>query len=312
MRRLREFCFDNRVTALWQAPMSDYTSFRIGGVTDAFLLPSTEGALVASVRFLKEEAIPFCVVGNGTNLLVSDRGFRGALLSTRHIRSVAVNGTEVKAGCGTPISMLERCLAEHSLGGAEALYGIPGTVGGAVYMNAGAYGTEIADLVTLVSVMRVSDGQCLALPKKDCLFSYRHSAFGDRRDLVILSVEMALARRREAEVRENMRRYLSLRMERQPTALPSAGSAFKRPNGFYAAALIEGAGLSGLRVGGAAISVKHAGFIVNLGNATADDVRRLMREVRDRVARRFGVTLTSEIEYIDENGRVRDPMDHDM
>lgn len=309
MKKLREFCFDNRVTALWQVPMSDYTSFRIGGCADAFLLPSTEGTLIASVRFLQKENIPFCVIGNGTNLLISDNGFRGALVSTRHIRSIRINGTEARVGCGTPISMLESRLAEHCLGGAEALYGIPGTVGGAVYMNAGAYGTELSDFVTLVSVMRLDDGVCLALPKKECAFSYRHSVFAERRDYVILSVEMSFVHRREAEARTAMKKHLSLRMEKQPTALPSAGSAFRRPHGLYAAALIEEAGLSGLRVGGAAVSVKHAGFIVNLGDATAEDVRRLMREIRERVDSRFGVALRSEIEYISENGRVCDPME---
>ncbi len=309
MKKLREFCFDNRVTALWQVSMSDYTSFRIGGLADAFLLPSTEGALIASVRFLQREKIPFCVIGNGTNLLVSDKGFRGALISTRHIRSIRINGTEAKVGCGTPISMLESRLAEHCLGGAEALYGIPGTIGGAVYMNAGAYGVELSDLVTLVSVMRLSDGACFALRQKECGFSYRNSVFAERRDYAILSVEMSFVPRREAEVREAMKKHLSLRMEKQPTALPSAGSAFKRPRGYYAAALIAEAGLSGLRVGGAAVSVKHAGFIVNLGDATAEDVRQLMREIRERVAARFGVTLFSEIEYVSENGRVCDPME---
>lgn len=311
MKRLREFCFDHHITALWQAPMSDYTSLRIGGKADAFLLPSTEGGLVAVISFLNDEGIPFCVIGNGTNLLVSDEGFRGVLISTRHIRSVTVNGTEVKAACGTPISVLERHLADHSLGGLEPLYGIPGTVGGAVYMNAGAYGTEIADRVNMVSVIHTADGQCGVLQKKDCRFGYRQSAFMQSRETAILSVELSLERRREAEVRESMRRYLSIRMEKQPTALPSAGSAFKRPDGFYAAKLIEEAGLSGLRVGGAAVSVKHTGFIVNLGDATARDVRLLMRQIKDTVASRFGVCLTSEIEYIDENGRIRDPLSED-
>ena len=308
MKRLREFCFDNRITALWQVPMADYTSFRIGGRADSFLLPSTEASLVSLLRFLIAEQIRFCVIGNGTNLLVSDEGVTGVVISTRHIRSVSVNGTSVHVGCGTPISVLGRRSAENALGGLEALYGIPGTVGGAVYMNAGAYGTEIGERISLVSVFDITDGRCKTLTKEECRFSYRNSVFMQMAEWVILSAEISLTPRREAEVREDMRRYLSLRMEKQPTALPNAGSAFRRPKGDYAARLIDQAGLSGFRVGGAAVSVKHAGFLVNLGGATAEDVKKLMHQIQDRVEERFGVRLTSEIQYLDRDGSIYDPL----
>ena len=308
MKRVREFCFAHHITALWQAPMADYTSFRIGGKAEAFLLPPSEGSLVLLLRFLREERIPFCVIGNGTNLLVADEGVFCVVISTRHIRSVSVSGTSVAVGCGTPLSVLCRRLSECSLGGAEPLYGIPGTIGGAVYMNAGAYGREIADLVTMVSVVDTKNGSCKVLSREDCLFSYRHSVFMEKKDEVILSVELSLSQRREEAVREDMKRYLSLRMEKQPTALPSAGSAFRRPREGYASRLISQAELSGASIGGAAVSVKHNGFLVNLGDATARDVRELLMHIREEVNHRFGVCLTPEIEYLDQNGRIRDPL----
>ncbi|MBO5652732.1 MAG: UDP-N-acetylmuramate dehydrogenase, partial [Clostridia bacterium] len=239
MKRLREFCFAHHITALWQVPLSDYTSFRIGGTAEAMLFPPSEGSFVMLLRFLLGEKIPFCVMGNGSNLLVTDEGVAAAVVSTRHIRSVSVNGTSVTVGCGTPLSVLCRRLAESSLGGGEALYGIPGTMGGAVYMNAGAYGVETADLVRFVSVVDTKSGECKTLSCAECGFSYRHSVFMEKRQDVILSVELLLSPRREELVREDMKRYLSLRMEKQPTALPSAGSAFRRPEGEYAARLIS-------------------------------------------------------------------------
>lgn len=308
MKRVREFCFAHHITALWQTPMADYTSFRIGGKAEAFLLPPSEGSLVRLLCFLREENIPFCVIGNGTNLLVADEGVSCVVISTRHIRSVTVSGTDVTVGCGTPLSVLCRRLSECSLAGAEPLYGIPGTVGGAVYMNAGAYGREIADLVTFVSVVDTQSGSCRVLSREDCMFSYRHSVFMQKKRDVILSVELSLSRSREEAVRENMKRYLSLRMEKQPTALPSAGSAFRRPCDGYASRLISQAGLSGASVGGAAVSVKHNGFIVNLGDATARDVTELLWLIREKVEDTFGVCLACEIEYLDQDGRIRDPL----
>lgn len=308
MKRVREFCFAHHITALWQAPMADYTTFRIGGKAEAFLLPPSEGSLVLLLRFLREERIPFCVIGNGSNLLVTDECVSCVVISTRHIRSVTVNGTSITVGCGTPLSALCRRLSECSLGGAEALYGIPGTVGGAVYMNAGAYDTEISDLVRFVSVVDTTTGSCEVLSREDCRFSYRHSVFMQRKDTVILSVELSFFPRREESVRENMKHYLSLRMEKQPTALPSAGSAFRRPQGGYASRLVAEAGLSGFSVGGAAVSVKHSGFLVNLGDATARDVIALLKIIREKVQNSFGVCLTPEIEYLDQNGTIRDPL----
>lgn len=295
---LREFCLKERVPVLWHAPLSDYTSFRIGGPADAVLLPNTEKELLSLLCFLKGVSIPFRVIGNGTNLLFSDEGFRGAIVSTRHVRGVSVLGQTVRAAVGTPLNVLCRTLAEHSLDGFSSLYGIPGTVGGAVFMNAGAFETTVSDFLDFVSVYRLEDGKIEALSKKDLRFSYRFSAFHEKMNEVILSAEFSFPRGLQEEIREKMRQNIEKRMETQPTALPCAGSAFLRPKDGYAASWIEKAGLKGARVGAAAVSLKHAGFIVNLGGATAKDVLSLIALVKRTVEEKFGITLIPEIEYI--------------
>jgi UDP-N-acetylmuramate dehydrogenase len=284
---------------LWNVPLSDYTSFRIGGPADAFLLPESEGAFLSLLAFLKSREISFRVIGNGTNLLFSDSGFRGAIISTRHMRNLFVVGQSMRAAAGVPLGIVCRTLADRSLGGFASLYGIPGTVGGAVVMNAGAFGGTVSDHLTFVSVYRTDSGRVETLSKSNLQFSYRNSSFRTEKDAVVLSAEFLLPQEDSEEIREKMRRVITQRMATQPTALPCAGSAFLKPETGYAAAWIEKAGLSGLRVGGAAVSVKHAGFIVNLGGATAEDVKALIAEIQKEVFARFGVCLHPEIEYIE-------------
>ena len=298
-KRLREFCLAHRVAALWGAPLSDYTSFRIGGVADAFLLPDTERELLGLLHFLSTEAIPHRVIGNGTNLLVADRGFRGAVVSTRHIRGISVSGCSVRAAAGTPLGVLCRTLADHSLDGLAPLYGIPGTVGGAIVMNAGAFGATVSDHLCYASVYDTADDTVKTLSPKDLDFSYRHSALLGRREAVLLSAEFSFPPSDSEKIREKMRQVLLERMQKQPTALPCAGSAFLKPSTGYAAEWIERAGLSGYRIGGAAVSVKHTGFIVNLGGATASDVLALIGHIQNEVQTRFGIELVPEIEYVE-------------
>ena len=299
-KSLREFCLKERVPALWNASLSDYTSFHIGGAADAFLLPETEAAFVKLLAFLNASGRAFRVIGNGTNLLFSDRGVRGVIVSTRHMRGVTVRGRCARASAGLPLNVLCRALAEASLGGMECLYGIPGTVGGALVMNAGAYGAAISDTLSYVSLYDREERAVISLPKKELSFSYRKSLLQRERRYTVLSAEFSLESKNSEAIRDEMKRVLSRRMETQPTTLPSAGSAFLRPERGYAAEWIEQAGLLGARVGGAAVSVKHAGFIVNLGGATAEDVRTLIAQIQNEVERRFGVLLVPEIEYIDE------------
>ena len=297
--KLREFCLANRVTALWKTPLSDFTTFRIGGIADAVLLPERERSLTALLTFLKCEGIRFRLIGNGTNVYFSDSGFRGAVISTRHMRDISVVGNTVRVSAGTPLNVLCRTLADRSLGGLESLYGIPGTVGGAVVMNAGAFGSTIADHLTYVSVYRAERGEIQTLSKSILDFTYRNSALTKEKETAILSVEFQFPSVDSEIIREKMRQNIKRRMDTQPTALPSAGSTFLKPAVGYAAAWIEKAGLKGLRIGGAAVSLKHAGFVVNLGDATSDDVNALIAEIQKRVWEQFGVALVPEVEYID-------------
>lgn len=296
---LREFCLKERVPVLWNTPLSDYTSFRIGGPADAVLLPGNEKELLSLLCFLKRESIPFRVIGNGTNILFSDDGFRGAVVLTRHVRDISVVGNTVRAAAGTPLNVLCRALAEHSLDGFAPLYGIPGTVGGAVFMNAGAFGATVSDHLDFVSIYCLGDGKITSVAKRDLRFSYRSSLFHEKKDAIILSVEFSFSRGDQEKIRQKMRQTIEKRMETQPTALPCAGSTFLRPKDGYAALWIEKAGLKGARVGGAAVSVKHAGFIVNLGGATAKDVLSLIEMIKEEVKLRFDIALVPEIEYID-------------
>ena len=173
---LREFCLQHRITALWQAPLSDHTSFRIGGPADAFLLPDTEQALLKLLVFLQEHSIPFRIIGNGTNLLFDDSGFRGAVISTRHMRNLSVMDSTVRAAAGVPIGILCRTLADRSLGGMESLYGIPGTIGGAILMNAGAFGSTVSDCLKYVTVFSAESGKVETRDRASLCFSYRSSA----------------------------------------------------------------------------------------------------------------------------------------
>lgn len=299
MQKLREFCLNHQISALWQVAMAEYTSFRIGGVADALLFPSSEDAFLKTLAYLREQKTPFRIIGNATNLLVSDRGFRGVIVTTRHIRSLSLSGFSVRAACGVPINVLCRRLADASLGGLESLYGIPGSVGGAVFMNAGAFGATVSDRLELVTVYDLENGKTVVLSKRECDFSYRKSIFKEKRNLVILSAAFEVSPAVCENIRERMRDALSVRMERHPTALPSAGSVFLKTEGKSAGELIERAGLMGLRVGGAAVSLKHAGFIVNLGGATAEDVLSLIAYIKKQILEKYGITLETEIEYVE-------------
>ena len=208
-KKLRDFCLKHRITALWNTPLADYTSFRIGGPADAFLLPDTENAFVMLLSFLKGHEIPFRVIGNGTNLLFSDTGFRGAIISTRHMRKVSILGQSVRAAAGVPIGILCRMLADRSLGGLTSLYGIPGTVGGAVMMNAGAYDATISDHLTYVSVYRSEGDKIETLSRSEMKFSYRKSSLREESGTVILCAEFSFPSEDQEEIREKMRQIIS-------------------------------------------------------------------------------------------------------
>lgn len=287
---------------LYNEPMSSHTSFRIGGPCDLLVLPSTVEDAVTAWTLCRELSVPCYIVGNGTNLLVRDGGVRGCVVKMAPgFSGVERNGTlTIGVRAGTLLPRLVQSALEEGLSGLEWAVGIPGSVGGAVAMNAGAYGGDMASLVKRVQVASI-DGNIRWVPVGEMAFSYRHSLFTDRDDLLILSVELDLAHGDRAAIYDVMMTRASEREEKQPLDLPSAGSAFRRPVGHYVGAMIEELGLKGLKVGAAQVSPKHAGFIVNTGGATAANVLDLMRTVQVKVKNAFDVDLQPEVVVIGED-----------
>lgn len=282
---------------LFDEPMSRHTSFRIGGPADLMLSPAGPEDLKL---FLKSAVgrLPYIVIGNGTNLLVADRGIRGAVVwISRGFRQMERHGVRITAGAGLNLpGLVDKCRA-LGLSGLEWAVGIPGSVGGALVMNAGAYGGQMSDLVERVFGMLPS-GRELELKPADIKFAYRQAKYPQ--GFVITGCRLRLAEGRPASIRRLMEKWLSLRRRNQPLSLPSAGCIFKNPKGDSARRLIGVAGMRGARVGGAQVSRKHANFIVNYGGAKADDVRRLMERVQSAVERDCGVGLEPEVKMIGE------------
>ena len=279
--------------------LDKFTTLRVGGPADYFAEPATEAALTALLAAAQEAALPVLLMGNGSNLLVRDGGFRGLVIRL----GKAFSGITRKENClyaqaGALLSVLARQAQEAGLTGLEFAQGIPGSVGGGVYMNAGAYGGELGNTVDFV---RVFDGGSVRdIPGGEMRFSYRHTRAMEE-NWVILGAQFRLTPGDPKEIEAAMRDYAARRKEKQPLEYPSAGSFFKRPAGHFAGALIEGAGLKGLTVGGAQVSEKHAGFLINKGGATASDFLKLMDEVQERVMEKYGVRLEPEVRIVGED-----------
>lgn len=280
-------------------PLRRLTSFRIGGNADAVVYPKDAEAFAFAVDQARRSEMPYLVLGNGSNTLASDKGYRGVVLATTDMRRVEVDKDQIRGGCGVLLGSIGTNAACAQLSGAEFANGIPGTLGGAIYMNAGAYGGQFSDIVLETECYDPDTGNFLTLRKDAHAFGYRKSIFMET-NYIILSALLQLQRGDEAEIRDRMRLYLQSRREKQPLEYPSAGSIFKRPEGNYAGKLIEEAGLKGAKIGGAMVSPKHAGFIVNTGGATADDVLRLIELVQARVLKSSGVRLECEVRFIGE------------
>lgn len=279
--------------------MKKHTSFRIGGPADIMVLPTDPQEIRYVIQLCKELSIPFYVMGNGSNLLVRDKGIRGLVMKiASNFSDIKIEGTKVTAQAGVLLSVLSKKTAQHSLKGLEFASGIPGTLGGAVAMNAGAYGGEMKDVVTSVWAMDYS-GNDRRLDYDDLKFGYRTSAIQQDK-LIVIEVDMQLEEGDKQESMELIAELTRRRREKQPLSYPSAGSTFKRPVGYYAGKLIQDAGLKGLRVGDAQVSDLHAGFIINLGNATAKDVLELIHIVKEKVKSEFNVDMQPEIKIIGE------------
>ena len=276
-------------------PMSKLTSFRIGGPVDCAAFPKTEEELSALLKLCAAYAVEPVILGAGTNVLAPDAGLRNLAIVLKDALEgmERISDTCIRVMAGVTMSRAAVFAAGLNLGGLEFAHGIPGTVGGGVYMNAGAYGGEIKDVCTRVRIME-RNGEARWITGEEAAFSYRHSAIEDN-PWIVVAAEFRLTPTPEEEVWAKMKELIGKRRASQPLDLPSAGSAFKRPVGGYAAALIEQTGLKGFQVGGAAVSEKHAGFVVNLGGATAADGQELLQQVSDKVFERTGIRLEPEV-----------------
>ena len=281
-----------------EEPMKKHTTFRVGGPADVLVQPD-ETALAAILALCRRYHVSYSFIGNGSNLLVGDKGIRGVVIEmTDPMGNIEVDGTKITAQAGAMLSKIANTAASNGLGGMEFAAGIPGSVGGAVVMNAGAYGGEMKDIIEKVYVLDENGAQ-LELDRDALDLGYRHSCIPEKK-YIVTKVVLELVPRNEAEIRSEMKELNEKRAEKQPLQYPSAGSTFKRPEGYFAGKLIIDAGLRGYQVGGAQVSEKHCGFVINKGDATAADICQLMRDVSDKVQAQFGVVLEPEVKMIGE------------
>ncbi len=274
--------------------MSRHTTFRTGGPASLFLRPRTTEEIKGVLKLLKRAEVDFFILGNGSNLLVSDKGFDGVIISLANFADINLEDeTKVVAQAGAMNSSIAMLARDNSLTGFEFAAGIPGTIGGAMIMNAGAYGGEMKDITSKVTVLS-SDGEVIKLDNQAMKFGYRTSAIKGK-NFVVLSAVLDLQKGDKGEIAGKMQELALKRKEKQPLEYPSAGSTFKRPEGYFAGKLIEDVGLRGFTVGGAAVSEKHCGFVINKGNATSADIYELIRRVQDKVYEDFSVKLEPEV-----------------
>ena len=297
MEQLKEALSAAGIAYKENEPLCAHCTFRIGGPADLFVLPENEEQLCAAIRLAKEAGVKSYLLGNGSNILFADEGFSGVVIDVSALDAeIAVEDTVLTAGAGVRLAALCKAALKHGLSGLEFAYGIPGTVGGAVYMNAGAYGGEMKDVLASVRYL-TGEGEIVEAPAEQLDLRYRHSIFEENGGC-ILSAKFYLARGSASDIRAKMDDLMARRRDKQPLDKPSAGSTFKRPVGAFAAALIDQCGLRGYRHGGAAVSEKHCGFVVNLGGATCADVLALCDEVRAIVKEKTGYDLEKEIRVV--------------
>ena len=283
-------------------PMSMHTTFRIGGPARYFAIVNSEEDLIKTIKLVREENQEYFVLGNGSNILVSDKGFDGVVLQlSGEFDTIHLSGNNIIAGSGLLLSQVAKTALDNSLAGLEFASGIPGTIGGAIVMNAGAYGSEMKDVVKAVRILWLEPDEPTieTLTLDDLKLSYRHSILKERKGIV-LDVKLTLKPGSKEEIKSIMDDLASKRREKQPLEYPSAGSTFKRPEGYFAAKLIEDAGLKGYKVGTAMVSDKHAGFVVNTGGAKATEVKQVMDHVVHIVNQSTGITLEPEVILLGE------------
>ena len=279
------------------APMGKHCTFRCGGNADLYVMPGSIEELSSVVKACRENDYPFMVIGNGSNILVKDQGYKGAIIEVNNrINSVDVIGDEIVADAGAKLSSVAMAAYENDLAGFEFAHGIPGNVGGAVVMNAGAYGGEIKDVIKWAKVL-TEDGEVVTLNAEELELGYRTSIV-QKKNMIVLQMCIKLDLGSQEEIALIMQMFMQKRKAKQPLEYPSAGSTFKRPEGYFAGKLIEDAGLRGYQVGGAMVSEKHCGFVINYDNATATDILQLMDDVKATVKEQFDVELEPEVKII--------------
>ena len=291
----------NKENLYYDEPMAKHTSFKIGGPADVFIKVDNIEELKETLDLSKKNQIPLTIIGNGSNILVTDKGIRGitAKLNLKDIEIKNENNKQIiKVEAGVPVGLLAQKLLKEEITGFEELSGIPGTIGGAVIMNAGAHGKELKDILKKVTAMDYN-GNIHEFTNEECQFSYRNSRFQKEKH-IILQATLELEKGNSTEIKEKMDEYMQFRKEKQPIEYPNAGSTFKRGEDFVTAKLIDEAGLKGYKVGGAQVSEKHAGFIVNVDNATAKDVIELTDYIKEKIEEKFGKKINLEIQIIGE------------
>ena len=291
----------NKENLYYDEPMVKHTSFKIGGPADVFIKVDNIEELKETLDLSKKNQIPLTIIGNGSNLLVTDKGIRGitAKLNLKDIEIKNENNKQIiKVDAGVPLGLLAQKLLKEEITGFEELSGIPGTIGGAVIMNAGAHGKELKDILKKVTAMDYN-GNIREFTNEECQFSYRNSIF-QKEKYIILQATLELEKGNAKEIKEKMDEYMQFRKEKQPIEYPNAGSTFKRGEDFVTAKLIDEAGLKGYKIGGAQVSEKHAGFIVNVDNATAKDVIELTDYIKEKIEEKFGKKINLEIQIIGE------------
>ena len=281
------------------AKMSEHIYFKVGGEVDILLNPSNVKQIKRTLQICNKNKIPFYVIGNGSNLLVKDGGIKGVVIKLCNLKSIIRNGNEIKAESGALLRDVSAKAVQNSLTGFEFACGIPGSVGGAVFMNAGAYGGEINNVIKEAEVID-KDGNIMTLSKEELELGYRTSSVM-KNGYIVLSAVFSLKSGEESKVKERVNELTMKREEKQPLEYPSAGSTFKRPEGYFAGKLIEDAGLKGFSIGGAAVSEKHSGFVINKGGATAKDILDLIAHIQSEVKKQFGVDLHPEVRIIGED-----------
>lgn len=280
-------------------PMKNHISFKVGGPADILLEPSNDMQVIKTIKICRDNNVPYMIIGNGSNLLVKDGGIRGVVIKLSGLNSVNVDKNYITAGAGVVLKEVSDVALDNSLTGFEFASGIPGSVGGAVFMNAGAYDGEMKNIINSVTVLDKNDN-IITLPKEKLEFGYRTSNIKTE-DYIVLSAQFELQLGDKDKINNRIEELTQKRVEKQPLEYASAGSTFKRPEGYFAGKLIQDAGLKGFSVGDAEVSQKHSGFVINTGNATAQDVLDVIKHVQDEVKNQFGVELKTEVRIIGED-----------